>query len=142
MNQPNDQTGQPPSQSSFPSQPSQSNPFTADLKGEFTSNFGTNTTNAVSQIFKDGNFGENNKLKMGLLALAGVVLVVVLGLTFFGEDEPPVMPDMENPETATAGEEALPTTDGEVAPDAMSTEAAAPVEEAVEEAAPAASGRC
>jgi hypothetical protein len=32
-----------------------SNPFTADLKGEFTSNFGTNT-NAVSQIFKEGGF--------------------------------------------------------------------------------------
>ena len=43
------------SNNTFNSQPAtgtQSNPFTADLKGEFTSNFGTNT-NAVSQIFKD-----------------------------------------------------------------------------------------
>jgi hypothetical protein len=52
----------------------QSNPFTSELKGEFTSDFGTNT-NAVSQIFKGGGFASENKSRIILLA----VLVVVLG---------------------------------------------------------------
>lgn len=66
----------------FNSQPAtgtQSNPFTADLKGEFTSNFGTNT-NAVSQIFKDGSFGGSNRNKY---IIYGVVGVIVLGLAWF-----------------------------------------------------------
>ena len=51
--------------STFSSQASQaSNPFTADLKGEFSSTFGTNAnTNAVSQIFKDGGFVSQNRTK-------------------------------------------------------------------------------
>ncbi len=65
-----------------------SNPFTADLKGEFTSNFGTNT-NAVSQIFKEGGFaGGNDKKK---LYIAGAIVVVVLGVVaavmLSGDDE-------------------------------------------------------
>lgn len=72
----------------FSSQPAASgtNPFTADLKGEFTSNFGTNT-NAVSQIFKEGSFAGQNKTKY--LIIGGVVLVVVAILAFalFPSDE-------------------------------------------------------
>ncbi len=51
------------------------NPFASDLKGEFTSNFGTNT-NAVSQIFKEGGAIGENRSK---LLLMGALLVVALG---------------------------------------------------------------
>ncbi|MCX6109090.1 MAG: hypothetical protein NTZ90_05730 [Proteobacteria bacterium] len=66
----------------FSSQPSpQTNPFTADLKGEFTSNFGTNT-NAVSQIFKEGGFVSNNRTKY--MIIGGVVIAVLaIGAYFF-----------------------------------------------------------
>jgi hypothetical protein len=60
----------------FNSQPAtgtQGNPFTADLKGEFTSNFGTNT-NAVSQIFKDGSYSNNNKTRYFIMG--GVILLI------------------------------------------------------------------
>lgn len=80
--------------STFSSQPaSQTNPFTADLKGEFTSNFGTNT-NAVSQIFKEGGFTSNNRTK--LYVLLGVLLLVGAGAFWFftsentTTEEPPV----------------------------------------------------
>lgn len=83
----------------FSSQPAASgtNPFTADLKGEFTSNFGTNT-NAVSQIFKEGSFAGQNKTKY--LIIGGVVLVVVAILAFalFPSED-------EGESTETAGEE-------------------------------------
>lgn len=72
----------------FSSQPApQSNPFTADLKGEFTSNFGTNT-NAVSQIFKEGGFVNQDRTKK--LIIGGViaaVLVIGLYIAFGGSDE-------------------------------------------------------
>jgi len=88
MNQPsNHNTNQTQAGSSFSSQQApQSNPFTADLKGEFTSNFGTNT-NAVSQIFKDGGFASGNNTR--LLVLGGVFLVLVAVAVFFmfSEDE-------------------------------------------------------
>ncbi len=82
MNQPsNHNTDQTQAGSSFSSQQApQSNPFTADLKGEFTSNFGTNT-NAVSQIFKDGGFASGNNTR--LLVLGGVFLVLVAVAVFF-----------------------------------------------------------
>lgn len=64
----------------FSSQPApQTNPFTADLKGEFTSNFGTNT-NAVSQIFKEGGFVSQNRTKYLII---GGVLIVVLAVVFY-----------------------------------------------------------
>lgn len=62
------------------------NPFTADLKGEFTSNFGTNT-NAVSQIFKEGGFVNDRKR---IYIAAGVILVigvVVFMLFMQGSDD-------------------------------------------------------
>jgi hypothetical protein len=67
------------SNNTFNSQPApgtQSNPFTADLKGEFTSNFGTNT-NAVSQIFKDGSFGGSNRNRYIVYGILGVVVLVL-----------------------------------------------------------------
>jgi len=64
----------------FSSQPApQTNPFTADLKGEFTSNFGTNT-NAVSQIFKEGGFVSQNRTKYLII---GGVLIAVLAVVFY-----------------------------------------------------------
>ncbi len=47
------------------------NPFTADLRGEFTSNFGTNT-NAVSDLLKTG--GNGNRMKI----FGGAILAVTL----------------------------------------------------------------
>lgn len=52
----------------------QSNPFTSELKGEFTSDFGTNT-NAVSQIFKGGGFASENKSRVILLAVLGLAVL-------------------------------------------------------------------
>jgi hypothetical protein len=62
----------------------QSNPFTADLKGEFTSNFGTNT-NAVSQIFKEGGYAGNNRTKYIIIAVVAV-LVIAIGAIFLMDD--------------------------------------------------------
>ncbi len=77
MNQPNQNNdSQNFGGTSFPSQQaSQTNPFTADLKGEFTSNFGTNT-NAVSQIFKDGGFSAGGNAKWIALGIVAVALLV------------------------------------------------------------------
>jgi hypothetical protein len=93
----------------FSSQPApQSNPFTADLKGEFTSNFGTNT-NAVSQIFKEGGFVNQDRTKK--LIIGGVVIAVlaILLYVFWPSDEDSVATDeTTGEETATdevAGEE-------------------------------------
>ncbi len=72
----------------IPSQPaSQSNPFTADLKGEFASNFGTNT-NAMSQIFKEGSYANSNRSRYILLAvlLVAVAAVGYLYLETSGDD--------------------------------------------------------
>jgi len=64
----------------FSSQPApQTNPFTADLKGEFTSNFGTNT-NAVSQIFKEGGFVNQDRTKK--LIIGGVAIAVLAILLY------------------------------------------------------------
>ena len=63
----------------------QTNPFTGDLKGEFTSDFGTNT-NAVSQMFKGGGPG-GDKRKTLIVALGGVVLLALLVLLMTTEEE-------------------------------------------------------
>ncbi|HYX36696.1 MAG TPA: hypothetical protein VE954_26600 [Oligoflexus sp.] len=62
----------------------QSNPFTGELKGEFSSDFGTNT-NAVSQIFKSGGFASENKTK---LILGAVAAIGILGAAYFFMSEP------------------------------------------------------
>jgi hypothetical protein len=124
----------------------QTNPFTGDLKGEFTSDFGTNT-NAVSQIFKGGGFTEDkNKI-----IIIGVIVLAVLGGAFFyltsSEDEE--FDELATEESmegeATEGEEATATegatdeavtgTEGEATTDAT-TEAV--TEAPPMEAAPAA----
>jgi hypothetical protein len=70
----------------FPSQPgSQTNPFTADLKGEFASNFGTNT-NAMSQIFKEGSYSNQSRSRVVLLGIL-VVALVAFGALYFYTDE-------------------------------------------------------
>jgi hypothetical protein len=95
--------------STFNSQPAtgtQSNPFTADLKGEFTSNFGTNT-NAVSQIFKDGSFGSSDKTRYIIFG-AVIILVAVVGwflLSGSGDEAADVAEDdvaAEDPSATTA----------------------------------------
>ena len=64
----------------------QTNPFTGDLKGEFSSDFGTNT-NAVSQMFKGEGFGGDRKRTI-LLAVGGLVVVALLAfLLIFDEGE-------------------------------------------------------
>lgn len=57
----------------------QTNPFTGDLKGEFTSEFGTNT-NAVSQIFNNNGFNSQSRTK---LVIGIVALVSLLAGGFF-----------------------------------------------------------
>ncbi len=63
--------------STFPSHAApHSNPFTADLRGEFTSNFGTtNTDAAASQIFREGGFGREKKVSYFLVF--GLILVAL-----------------------------------------------------------------
>lgn len=75
MNQPNNTTG---ANDTFSSNASPtSNPFPGDMKGEFTSSFGTNAhTNPVSQIFKDG-YGSPNKTKWIVIGVAVAALLVV-----------------------------------------------------------------
>ncbi|NRA66486.1 MAG: hypothetical protein HRU19_18505 [Pseudobacteriovorax sp.] len=60
------------------------NPFTGDLKGEFSSDFGTNT-NAVSQIFKSGGFSSENRTKY--IAI-GVIAVVMIGAIVYLTSSP------------------------------------------------------
>jgi hypothetical protein len=128
--------------STFNSQPAsgtQSNPFTADLKGEFTSNFGTNT-NAVSQIFKDGSFGSSNRNRY-ILAGVGIVALLLIGwllLSGEGEEGEEVAED-DVPGEATPGEEAPPATDAAPTAEAPTTEAPAAAPSA-EAPAPAATG--
>lgn len=79
--------------SEFPDGGTDTNPFSDDLKGEFTSNFGT-TTNAVSQIFKEGGFGDQSRSKYiiaGVLALVVVLIGVFIFLFGTSETEVPVV---------------------------------------------------
>lgn len=89
MNQTNNQPNSNEMESTFsPTQSDpQTNPFTEGLKGEFTSNFGTNT-NAVSQIFKDGNFSGQSRGKYILAGVAVLVIVVALFLIMTEPEEP------------------------------------------------------
>jgi hypothetical protein len=123
----------------------QSNPFTGELKGEFSSDFGTNT-NAVSQIFKSGGFASENKSK---LILGAVAVIGILGAAYFFLAEP-------SEDEITSAEEAMDEEDeegmgdegmadmGEMAPTdtAQPMEAAKPTETVAPamEAAPAATG--
>lgn len=58
-----------------------SNPFTQDLKGEFASTFDTNT-NPVSQIFREGGFGGQDRTR-NIALIGAIVLLVALAVVFF-----------------------------------------------------------
>lgn len=112
------ETNQDPNSNAAFSQTSgaQSNPFTGELKGEFSSDFGTNT-NAVSQIFKSGGFASENKSRLILL---GVLAVAILGGAFWYLSEPMEGDTTDSEfaeETPAEGDEAATTdataTDGE-----------------------------
>jgi hypothetical protein len=105
-------------QDSFPQSnavPPQSNPFTGELKGEFTSDFGTNT-NAVSQIFKGGGFGSPDRNKYIII---GVIVVIVLGLAgyflFSGDSEEEATDETATEEQVAQGEEGEAAAEGETA---------------------------
>jgi hypothetical protein len=140
MNQPSHQSQGTQSGNSFPSQQgSQTNPFTADLKGEFTSNFGTNSTNAMSQIFKDGSgFGGNNTKRWVLM---GAFLLVAAGAAYYLLSEDPI-DDLSVPtadELTPEPSEATPAdtaTAGKTATDAVAQPEAVPQEAVATEAAP------
>lgn len=103
---------------------SQSNPFTGDLKGEFTSDFGTNT-NAVSQIFKGGSFTEDRK-KAIFIGL-GVLLVLGLAFAFFTSGEEGAEDEEmagETTEEGAEGEEGAATADETGTPSETGTDAA------------------
>jgi hypothetical protein len=112
------ETNQDPNSNAAFSQTSgaQSNPFTGELKGEFSSDFGTNT-NAVSQIFKSGGFAAENKSRLILL---GVLALAILAGAFFYLSEP-MEGDSTGDEVAT-DENA--TGDEEAKDDATATEGA------------------
>lgn len=125
---------------SFSSQQSpQTNPFTADLKGEFNSNFGTNT-NAVSQIFKEGGFVGQSRAKYFAIGGVVLVLVAVLFFVFTGEDSE----DSDETAEQTASEQAdEPKEEAEAEPEKEETAkvqepAATPKEEVAAAAAPVA----
>lgn len=58
------------------------NPFTGDLKGEFTSNFGTNT-NAVSQLFKDGSYAPSSNKKFIIIGAIIAILLIIIGIYYY-----------------------------------------------------------
>jgi hypothetical protein len=88
-----------PNNNTFNSQPAtgtQSNPFTADLKGEFTSNFGTNT-NAVSQIFKDGSFSGSSKTRYYIMGAVFLVIAAVGWYVLSGDEGSTDVADEDTP---------------------------------------------
>lgn len=79
---------------------SQTNPFTADLKGEFTSTFDTNT-NPVSEIFREGGFGGQDRTRNIVLAVVGVILIGVVAWLFLQNDDPILMDEPDLPSIAS-----------------------------------------
>ncbi len=126
----------PSSNAAFSNTSAQSNPFTGELKGEFSSDFGT-STNAVSQIFKGGGFGTQNKSR---LILIGVVAVVVLVFAFWYFNEPVDETGAGEiaEEAGEEGEEAGEATDEAKPAEEMAADAAKPAGEAAKPAAEAA----
>jgi hypothetical protein len=120
----------------------QSNPFTGELKGEFSSDFGTNT-NAVSQIFKSGGFASENKTK---LILGAVAVIAILGAAYFfvaspSEDEATMTEEAMDEDEEGMGDEGMADMGETVPTDAKPAEVAKPMESAAPaaEAAPATS---
>ena len=122
----------------FPSQPgAPSNPFTADLKGEFASNFGTNT-NAMSQIFKEGSYANNNRSRYILL---GVLLVAVAATAYlYIETESSNENEFAAPEAAEVANAPAKPAEDKTAPQAAAVASTAPSAAKAPAAAPAAEG--
>ncbi|MES2744185.1 MAG: hypothetical protein V4655_02115 [Bdellovibrionota bacterium] len=125
-----DNNQDPNSNAAFSQTGAQSNPFTSELKGEFTSDFGTNT-NAVSQIFKGGGFASENKSRVILLG----VFVVLLGVAgyFYMSDSSSEGEEAAPEEEVAEGDDAAKTE--EEAKDAAATDAAKPADAAATDAA-------
>ena len=136
-NAPSNQTGA--GGNTFSQGGSQSNPFTADLKGEFTSNFGTNT-NAVSQIFKEGGFVSSNRTKYLLIA-AGVLVVLAVVFYFYTSDSS----SDETDEDVTTAEQIEPKPSDQLKkvepPAAVAPVEPKPIEQAIVQEAPAVPAR-
>ena len=139
MNQaPNTQPQTGANDTTFPSQPAtNTNPFATDLKGEFTSNFGTNA-NTVSQIFKDGGFGSENRTKYLMIA-GGIVLLLVAAFVLypvFMEEGTEEFADGEVISETVEGEEVIAGETEEVTEDAaLAAEETAETTEIAEETA-------
>lgn len=67
----------------------QSNPFSTDFQGQFSSNFGTvgGTNTNVSQIFKEGGFGGDNRKKFIVLGALLAVAALIVGFLFLGSSD-------------------------------------------------------
>ncbi len=143
----NENNFDPSSNAAFSQASVQSEPFTSASKGgQFDSDFGT-STNAVSQIFKGGGFGSQNKSR---LILIGVVAVAVLGFAFWYFAEP-----MDGDASSESAEEASSADDaaadegseeagaakaGETAQEAAKGTTAAPAAQTAAPAAPMTEG--
>ncbi len=127
----NDNNMDPNSNAAFSqSSGAQSNPFTGELKGEFSSDFGTNT-NAVSQIFKSGGFASENKPRLIILAL---LTVAIVGFAYwYLSPSAETDPSAEVADEAEAEDEAA-ATDSEAAP-AEAAPVAAPAANTADKAA-------
>jgi hypothetical protein len=135
----------------FGSQPAgtqNNNPFTNDLKGEFSSNFGGTTnnfgtgTNAVSQIFKDGSFGGSNNTKY-YIAAGLIVLFGAIGYWMMGSDDTTVTDPDVAVDDASLAEKKEAQTEPEAAKPAAEAKTETPAAEtaaATEQAPPAAAG--
>jgi len=86
----------------------QTNPFSGDLKGEFASDFGTNT-NAVSQIFKSSGFAGQDRTK--IIAIAVAAVLVAAGAAYFFLFSPSEEDPFAN-QAATEEQEGVATTEG------------------------------
>lgn len=134
-NQPGNSFGAPPAGTQ------NNNPFTNDLKGEFTSNFGGTSsfgtnTNAVSQIFKDGNLGGGSNSKY--YVMGGVLLFLAfIGWYMLGDSSTEEV--VADPDAAAEEADAAATAETAALPaDAAATTAATEAVAEVPATAPAA----
>lgn len=107
---------------------SQTNPFTADLKGEFSSNFGT-STNAVSQIFKEGGFASQGRMRYIIMGVAALLVVGIAAYFLMDSGEEDMEFDLPPPAAVTTKPATQPAdvkAEKPVAPSGVDHTAAAP----------------
>ena len=75
----------------------QTNPFASEPKSDFTSSFGT-STNAVSQIFREGGFASDKRNKIMIFGGIGLIVVAAAIFYFAGGSESTSEPDLPPPE--------------------------------------------